>query len=382
MKRIMIAPGRYVQGPGILPEIGEQVKIFGDNAFVTGGKTALGTTSAVIRESLDGSQIASTFEVFRGETSTNEIERLKQLATEKGANVIMGVGGGKCIDTAKAVAYYMNVPVIIVPTIAATDSPCSALSVIYTEGGVVESYLILRQNPNLVFVDTSVIAQGPTRFLVSGMGDALATRFEAEACLTSSAKNLPGGYSTSAAVAIARLCYESLIGYGYLAKLSCEQGVASPALEKVVEANTLHSGLGFESSGLAAAHAIHDGFTVLDETHHVWHGEKVAFGTLVQLVMENRPAALINEVLSFCKSVGLPITLKEINVTDKSPDNIMKVAKIGANDPAGLMKNMPFPVTTATVFDAIMTADALGTAFHLQGDVLLSSIQSAFAESA
>jgi glycerol dehydrogenase len=364
MKKVMIAPGRYVQGPGILADIGEQVKIFGDNALVAGGKTALSNTSAIIRNSLDSHQVKATFETFNGEACQSEIARLQQIAVENKANVIIGVGGGKCIDASKAVAYNLNVPIIIVPTIAATDAPCSALSVIYTEGGVVESYLILRQNPNVVFVDTEIIAKGPARFLVSGMGDALATRFEAEACLASSSMNIPGGYTTSAAIAIARLCYDSLIEYGYLAKLSCEQNVASPALEKIVEANTLHSGLGFESSGLAAAHAIHDGFTVLDETHHMWHGEKVAFGTLTQLVMENKPTALLDEVLYFCKSVGLPITLREINITDKSPENIMKVAQVAANDPAGLMKNMPFPVDAQFVYNCIMTADALGTAYH------------------
>ncbi len=363
MKKILIAPNRYVQGPGVLQHLGEQVKPLGDHALVTGGKTTFSVAREAVAASLEAQGIRATFEPFRGECCRTEIDRLKEMGTRAGANVVIGVGGGKVIDTAKAVAHYMGVPVVVVPTIAATDAPCSALSVIYTEEGVFESYLVLPTNPNLVLVDTAVIARAPVRLLVSGMGDALATWFEADACRQASAKNLPGGYSTATALSLARLCYEILLEYGVAAKLAAEKGVPTPALEKVVEANTLLSGLGFESSGLAAAHGIHDGLTVLPETHHAYHGEKVAFGTVAQLVMENRPKAEIKEVLAFCKAVGLPITLREIHVTEVTPKKIMQVATATCQ-PGGMVHNMPFPVTPEMVYNAVLGADALGTAFH------------------
>ncbi|MCL5045600.1 MAG: iron-containing alcohol dehydrogenase, partial [Actinobacteria bacterium] len=117
---------------------------------------------------------------------------------------------------------------------------------------------------------------------------------------------------------------DKLMKYGYSAKLAVESGVASAAVEKIVEANTLLSGIGFESSGLAAAHATHDGLTVLEETHHYYHGEKVAFGTLTQIVMENRSTGQLNEVLEFCVKVGLPVTLAEVGVVNPTPDKLMK----------------------------------------------------------
>lgn len=363
MKRVLIAPQRYVQGPGVITEIGEMVKPLGRNALVTGGKTALGQTKKEISISFDRNEIESTFEVFGGETCTAEIDRLRKIGSVAGADVVVGVGGGKVIDTAKAVAYYLGVPMVIVPTIAATDAPCSALSVIYTEHGVFESYLVLPRNPNLVLVDTEIIVKAPVRLLVSGMGDALATWFEADACRQSGARNLPGGYSTATAINLARLCYDILLEYGLSAKLAAEKGVATQAVEKVVEANTLLSGLGFESSGLAAAHAIHDGFTVLEETHSMYHGEKVSFGTLTQIVMENRPTREIEEVMAFCTSVGLPITLKEINITEVAREKIMEVAK-AACQPGGIIFNMPFPVTPEMVYSAIIAADAIGTAYQ------------------
>lgn len=291
-----------------------------------------------------------------------EINRLQALSQEMKTDVIIGVGGGKSLDTAKATAHYMKLPVVVVPTVAATDAPCSALSVIYTAEGVFESYLVLPKNPDLVLVDTGIIAEAPVRLLISGMGDALATWFEADSCDKAHAKNIPGGNTTQAALALARLCYRLLIDYGYRAKLAVEKGVATEDVEKIVEANTLLSGLGFESSGLAAAHAVHNGLTALEETHHYYHGEKVAFGNLVQLVLENRSNEELEEVLSFCKSVGLPITLKQIGITEVSAEKIRKVAEMSCAE-GETIHNTPFPVTPEMVYNAIMAADAIGTAY-------------------
>ena len=172
------------------------------------------------------------------------------------------------------------------------------------------------------------MAAAPVRLFVSGMGDALATRFEAEACAASSAKNMPGGVASQAALTLADLCYDLLMEYGHRAMLAVEKGVVTEDVEKVVEANTLLSGLGFESGGLAAAHAVHNGITALEETHPFYHGEKVAFGTLVQMVMEDRSNEELYEVLDFCVSVGLPVTLKQIGVAEVSPERIRKVAEL------------------------------------------------------
>ena len=137
-------------------------------------------------------------------------------------------------------------------------------------------------NPDLVVVDTEVAANAPFRFLVSGMGDALATWVEARATAEARKSTMAGGQPTMAGLALARLCWDTLIDYGFSARQAAQQHVVTPALEKVVEANTLLSGLGFESGGLAAAHAVHNGLTALPQSHHFMHGEKVNFGTLTQ----------------------------------------------------------------------------------------------------
>jgi glycerol dehydrogenase len=156
--------------------------------------------------------------------------------------------------------------------------------------------------------------------------------------------------------------FDVLLEYGYAAKLAVENGVATEAVEKIVEANTLLSGLGFESAGLAASHAVHNGLTVLEETHDSYHGEKVAFGVLTQLVLENRAPEEIDELLCFLVSVGLPVTLEDIGITEPTKEKLMKVAQATCA-PGETIHNHAMPITVDAVYAAIVAADALGRDF-------------------
>jgi glycerol dehydrogenase len=298
-------------------------------------------------------------EVFRGECSQPEIDRLTELGQREKCNVILSSGGGKAMDAVKAVAYALKVPVAIVPTVASTDAPCSALSVIYNEHGVLTRFLPLPKNPDLVLVDTEIIAKAPVRTLVAGMGDALATWFEADACFRASSLNLPRGLQTAAAMSIARLSFDILMEYGLQAKIACECQAVTPAFEKVVEANILLSGIGFESGGTAAAHSLQDGFTVLEEIHSLYHGEKVAFMTLAQIIMEERPKETLEQVFTFCHLVGLPITLADLNIDQVGPERLMDAVKASCL-PKKIIHNHAFPISEGLVYDAILTADAMG----------------------
>ncbi|HJA29800.1 MAG TPA: glycerol dehydrogenase [Candidatus Olsenella pullicola] len=359
MARIFISPSKYVQGPGELTRLGEYAKAYGAHALVVISEGGLRRSGDVITASLEAAGVAHTYDSFNGECSQAEIDRLVEVFRASGADFVVGVGGGKIFDTAKAVAAAVDVPVVIVPTIAATDAPCSALSVIYTDDGQFKEYQFFKQNPNLVLMDTDVIAKSPVRLTVSGMGDALATYFEARACKRSDATTCAGGHVTEAAMALARLCYETLISDGLKAKLALEAGACTESVEKVIEANTLLSGLGFESAGLAGAHAIHNGMTALPETHAFYHGEKVAFGTLTQLVLEN--ADELYEVLDFCVEVGLPVTFAQLGVKDASWERVLEVARL-ACAPSDTLGNMPFEVTPEKVAAAMLAADAYGRA--------------------
>lgn len=359
MARVFISPSKYVQGAGELDRLGEYTKVYGKKALViisAGGKKRFGDR---VEASLVAAGVECAFDEFCGECSQAEIDRLVEVLKGTGSDVVLGVGGGKIFDTAKAVAAAVDVPVVVVPTIAATDAPCSALSVIYTDEGQFKEYQFFKQNPNLVLMDTEVIAKSPVRLTVSGMGDALATYFEARACKRSDAGTCAGGKVTSAAMALARLCYETLMSDGVKAKLALEAGACTESVEKVIEANTLLSGLGFESAGLAGAHAIHNGMTAMPETHAFYHGEKVAFGTLTQLVLEN--ADELYEVLDFCVEVGLPVTFAQLGVADASYERVLEVARLACAD-NDTLHNMPFEVTPEKVANAMLAADAYGRA--------------------
>jgi glycerol dehydrogenase len=359
MAKIMIAPSKYIQGNGELKNLAQYVSVLGEKALCLISESGLKRVKETIDKSFEAKNVAVKYDLFNGECSMNEVNRIIKVCDENQLTVLIGIGGGKIIDTIKAVGYHKNLPVVIVPTIAATDAPCSALSVLYTDDGIFDKYLFLKQNPNVVLLDTGIIAKAPVRLLVSGMGDALATYFEARACEKSNATTCASGTTTITAQALARLCYDTLITEGYKAKLAVEEGVCTKSVEKIVEANTLLSGLGFESGGIAAAHAIHNGLTVLPACHHMYHGEKVAFGTLAQLVLENAPMEEIEEVLDFCISVGLPVTLKQLGINEIKPDEIMEVAK-AATSKEDTAHNMPFEVTPEDVYSAILTANKLG----------------------
>lgn len=361
MTKIIISPGKYIQGNGELKRIKDYVENLGTSFFILISKSGYKRFGETIKESF-GDSYNLYFVEFNGECSKNEINRLRKEFKEKNCDVVIGVGGGKIHDTSKVISYYEKKPVVIVPTIASTDAPCSALSVLYTDEGAFDEYLLLPKNPDIVLVDTEVVANAPARLLVAGMGDALATKFEARAAVSSGAKTMAGEYATDAALALADLCYETLLDEGLKAKLAVERKVSTKSVERIVEANTLLSGIGFESGGLSASHAIHNGLTVIDETHDLYHGEKVAFGVLVQLVLENSSLEEIEEVLYFCNEVGLPTTLKELNIENVSKEKLMEVAKLSCAE-GETIHNMPFEVTPEDVYAAILGADALGEKF-------------------
>lgn len=361
MANILNSPGRYVQGAGELSRLGGYAGEYGKKALILISASGYKRTGSMIEKSFEGTDCTILFDYFNGECCKDEIGRLTGIMEKEGCDLVIGVGGGKILDTAKAAAYYRHTPVIICPTIASTDAPCSALSVIYSESGVFEEYLFLPTNPDVVLVDTGIVSRAPARLLIAGMGDALSTYFEARACARSCATNCVGGKPTLAAQGLARLCYDTLLADGVQAALAVREQACTKALENIIEANTYLSGVGFESGGLAGAHAIHNGFTALPETHALYHGEKVAFGTLTQLVLENADKAELATVLDFCRTVGLPTTLADLGVTDTSRDRLMRVAEL-ACAPNDTLSNMPFPVTPASVCAAIVGADALGRA--------------------
>src|SRR3954453_4402114 len=219
MLKVFCAPARYTQGPDATGQLGSEVRNLGLDgpAFVLAGRSAIRLLSETWARTFAVAGMKHVVFPFAGECTAVEIRRASQGARDAGARLVIGAGGGKVLDTARAVAADLSLPVVNCPTVASSDAPCSALSVIYTEAGEWEEYRIYRRNPDLVLVDTSVIARSPVRPLVAGMGDALATFFEAKVCVATGAKNMRGGASTRSGLALAELCYRTLLADGVAA---------------------------------------------------------------------------------------------------------------------------------------------------------------------
>ncbi len=351
-------PGRYIQGRGALSRLGGELARMGGRHFLVCSPHALEHLLPPLLPGLERTG-AVRAERFGRECTDREIDRLLAAAREFGAGTVTALGGGKTLDAAKAVAVKAGLPAVIVPTIASTDAPCSSVCVVYSPEGVFQRAEVLPRNPDVVLVDTEVIAGAPARFLVAGMGDALATWFEADSCRIARGRNIAGGMGSMAAHALARLCYDTIREWGPSALGACEAGIVTPALERVVEANTLLSGLGFESGGLGAAHSIHNGLTALPGLRGRQHGEKVAFGVLASLFLTDKPLACIDEVYALCGALGLPTTLADLGLDAVSDSELLEVAeKACARDES--IHNEPVELSPELVRLALKAADAEG----------------------
>ncbi|WP_321386482.1 iron-containing alcohol dehydrogenase [uncultured Enterococcus sp.] len=223
--------------------------------------------------------------MFSGEVSSEAIQELSQKLEAQQIDVLVALGGGKIIDLGKAIAAKQLVKLAVLPTTASTDAPTSSVSVLYETDGRFKKYDFYSRNPELVLVDTAVIVNAPARLLAAGIADGLSTAIEARAVWKKQGENILEKAPTLTALAIAEKCEEVLFTYGLQAIEDNKNKAVTPAFDAVVEANTLMSGLGFESGGLAAAHALHNGFSAIHgKADQLMHGEKVAFTTLVQLV--------------------------------------------------------------------------------------------------
>ena len=360
MNNVLISPRKYVQGRGALKELGSLISILGKKPLLLWDETVKSIVGETVLAGLKQANIEGVPVDFQGDCTRREVTRVVEIIKTSGADISIGIGGGKTLDTAKAAAIETGIRIVTCPTIASNDSPTSAASVWYDDDGNFTHFDCWPFNPDLVLVDSEVIAKAPVRTLVAGMGDALATWIEARVALETGAGNLAGGVSTMAAMAIAKLGYDVLMEHGVQAKLAAEAGVLTPSVEKVIEANILHSGLGFESGGLATAHMIANCLPSFPECHHLMHGEEVAFGVICQLCLDIAvDMDEVYEAVDFEIEVGLPITFAELNLEGVDRSRLKSIGDVCASE-GSLCQSHSFEVTSEVVVDAIIAADALG----------------------
>ncbi|MFW9934735.1 MAG: glycerol dehydrogenase [Candidatus Thorarchaeota archaeon] len=360
--KIFGSASRYVQGRGAIDELGQHIAKIGTHALILGQEFPINLIGKRIVASLEAAKV----EVAAVDSSVTmctypTIDALVELGKKNKANVVLGVGGGVAVDTGKAVAHKLGIPVASIPTQCATNADASALSVIYTEKHEWLEYLFYPKNPDLVLVDPEVLATAPAKFTVWGMGDALAANVEAKACVAQpNAASLLNGRPTAAASWLGDLCESNLLQYGYRAYRDLSKKLVTPFVERIFESIKLLSSLCAESAGLAAAHAIHNGLTFIHGVNSN-HGEIVAFCVNVQKILENKKPKDIEPLMAWQHKLGLPITLEELGKIDVKE---LPTAAEKACDPKDSMGNMPIRVTPGMVHDAILAADNWGHEYH------------------
>ena len=391
--KIFKGPLRYVQGPDALLQIGEQLQFLGiKKPLILASPSAKRVAGQTLLQGLNAQGISHAFIDFGGQSSFKEIERIKRACIDGGHDAIVNFGGGKVIDAGRAAAtgpatnvhktppefhpqFGAGVACINVPTVAATDGATSASALVYSDKGTVEALLKFPTNPTMVFVDTTVIAKSPVRLFVAGLGDSLTTHFEADMSYRTSSPSIgTRGLSTYTGRALAKLCFDLLMEFGVQAKHEVESGIPGPGIEAVAEASVLLSGLGFENCGLSAAHAVSHAFDHIPEQFEVkrFHGENSGFGTLVQLLLEERKPEFLDKIFGFCKAVGLATTFEEMTLKNVTEELLEKLADLASRN--ALIQSMTGarkePDEQGRFYDhkkilyALKATDAYGRAFR------------------
>ncbi len=353
------APGKYIQGPGELDRLPTYAKSYGDRGLLLLDPFFQKDWENRLVKAFEQKGLTLFHRIFHGECTEREIKELSADAMKQGAKVLIGIGGGKTLDTVKAAAADCGIPMIVCPTAISNDAATSSHSVVYREDRT--SYNRRNgKNPDYVIADTDVIIQAPIRMLAAGMGDALATYIEARAGLACGNVNYIGedNRPTRAGLAIARLAYDIILEKGPAAYQAAMNRVRTEAFEDLVEANTLLSGLGFENTSCSVAHGLQSALYSLPETAACLHGELVGFGTLVQLVVENRPEEEFDRLYEFYKKVSLPTSLDEIGITMEKREKVSSAVELGLSQ-YEVLRVEPFDVTKDRLIEAILFVDSL-----------------------
>lgn len=363
MNRLRIAgfPGRYVQGAGALHTLADELRRLGaaHAHFVTDDTVEL-LLGESLRSAVASHGLGVSRSRFPGECSR---EVIADLVAELPATAplsslaVVGLGGGKTLDTAKGVAKLLGAKLVVAPTIASNDSPTSRLIVLYDAHHRLLGVDLLDRNPDLVLVDTAEIARAPIRFFRAGIGDALSKKFEAAACIAAEGRNFHGGTAPLTAGLLAEHCYELIAVHGEAAVHAVCAARCDDHVEAVTEASVLLSGLGFESGGLSIAHALVRGMSAVPGLAAALHGEAVAFGTVVQMLLESRPETQLQRHLDLLARLGLRVSLRTLGRPELSRSEM--TALIDATLQAPYIGNFRGPVEAQRLQQAVTATEQL-----------------------
>ncbi len=352
---LTVAPAQVLRGFQALELSKEAIARLGQRPLVVGGERTLATQASQLQPVPEQQQLSYSLASYSPDCSEASLASLRQSAASHQADVIIGIGGGKALDTAKLLAHQCKLPIVTIPTSAATCAAWTGLSNIYSDQGAFLYDVSLDHCPDLLILDYSLIQTAPQRTLVAGIGDALAKWYEASVSSGSSPFTL-----IIAAVQQARVLRDIL--FQKSADALKEPG--SEAWREVVDATVLLAGviggLGGAQCRTVAAHAVHNGLTHVAAAHDALHGEKVAYGILVQLRLEEMlqgnqlAASARQQLLKFYTEIGLPKTLDDLNLGNITLAELRQAAEIACN-PNSDIHRLPFKVVPEQLMAAMVS---------------------------
>lgn len=343
----------YSIGQDAYDNIERVCSALGKRALIVGGETALNKSLDKLKKAMKSFDIADVV-IYGKESCRARVEELKNQFKDSGIDFVVGVGGGKALDTAKCLADSLGVEVVTVPTIASTCAASSALAVMYTENHVYDGFWHLKRPAYHCFIDTSIIAEAPDMYFRAGIGDTLAKFYEVEF----SARNQQTTYNDEMALSISRMCNEPLIRDAKKALADCKENRISEELENAARIIFISTGmvsmLVKEEFNGALAHALFYGLTELEGFEEKFlHGDVIGYTTMVQLTLDKQKEEAL-KIGRLIKSMGVETTLRERGInTDYA--NLEKVLKSTIKDPD--MEVIPYEITPQMIYDAIIEVE-------------------------
>lgn len=351
------APGRYIQGQNAWRLVGECAATLGFRAVLVIDGAIRDMLAGRVEESCEAAGVALEILSFSGELGRTTGEELhERLALP--VSIVIAAGGGRAIDAGKALAERIGGGLITLPTVASNDAPTSKNFVLYDDAHRLLEVRHLMRNPDFVIVDTTILSTAPKALFRAGLGDALAKKFEADACFRSGGGTMFLASSTRLAHRIAETCYETLVRHGAAAWSVVETGTVTEDFEASVEAMILMAGLGFESGGLSLPHALTRGIPLLSGGGGVLHGIQVAWALIVHF--ETLGIDPPSELVRLYKAVGLPLCLSDLGLPKPSRADLVALAE--ATLAVRHARNMPFELDVETLVDAVLRVEAKAAA--------------------
>ncbi|MBR1390755.1 MAG: iron-containing alcohol dehydrogenase family protein [Lachnospiraceae bacterium] len=318
------SPETYLNEYHILRDAGKYISVYGKKAYVIAGKTAWDRVQQELTTSLEEWRIEFSLQIMEGYPTYEKVEKYASAAYQDRAELVIGIGGGKVCDVAKAVGNFRNLPIVMIPTIPATCACWAARSILYKEDGDFDFIQWNQKNSRLILADTHVLRESPKRYLASGIMDTFAKWYEFEPLI----KNHQSDVVLRQDVAIAKVAFDLLKELGPAAM---KGEIGEDGFRQVVDAILFLAGAtGSFANGKAyrgLAHPYYFISTRIPESRHLLHGEKVAFGLLVQFILARKDKTFIGEYLkdlALYRQLDIP---EEWNVSDPD-ESILKISEL------------------------------------------------------